>query len=121
MIAIKDFLGSLQIEVIITHLIPREIQHKLQIIPLNAKFGYLRVHSLKLGHFFFKKLLHFFWPILFPTLGTHFLDLRFGAGTAKFLLDLSQLLLQEILPLLLIEIRTNFVLNFVFHFQHLRL
>ena len=112
-------MSPFQVEVVLGVFHPWQVHQILQIIELNAIFSSLRVGALEFLEFAFKHLLHLFRPFLFLGLRLQFPDVLFIWGAAQFLLDGTQLLVEQELTLLLVEISLHLALDLLFQLDHL--
>ena len=103
-VAVEYALCTLQVEVVLGVFTPRQIDHCLQIVELNAVVGTLRIEHVELVEFLSEHLLHVFAPELCLGFLFQFLALGRSLTVAKFLLYVLDLLLQEVLTLLLVEV-----------------
>ena len=71
--------------------------------------------------FLLENLFYIFGPFFFPGLFPVFINLLFDRISSQLILNSLHLLMQEELPLLLIEITFNLRLQFILKFKHLYL
>ena len=106
-LAVKDLLRPLEVEVILTEDTPRQLEDGAQILHLDREVGALRIEALSLAKLLLIDLSDGFAPELFLALLAKLFDLVIGAGaSAELLLDGTHLLLEEVLTLLLIHLTT---------------
>ena len=104
-LAVKDLLRPLEVEVILTEDTPRQLEDRAQILHLDREVGALRIEALSLTKLLLIDLSDGFAPELFLTLLAKLFDLVISAGaSAELLLDGTHLLLEEVLTLLLIHL-----------------
>ena len=97
-VAVEDALGGFDVDAVLRHFVPRQVEQHVQIVQLSAVFGTLSVLTLKFFHFFVEALLCLFAPFL---LGGTFTQFRgfVVVGLAQFLLDVLHLFAEEELAL----------------------
>ena len=64
MVAVKNFSGLLQVVAVLRYVVPRQVEHQLEVVALDAKVGHLRIHALQAGQFLLKLLGSLCGPIL---------------------------------------------------------
>ena len=119
MVAVEYALCTLQVEIVLGILAPRQIDHCLQIVELNAVVGALRIEHVELVEFLSEHLLHVFAPKLCLGFLFQFLALGRTLTVAQFLLDILNLLLQEVLTLLLVEVFASLRAYVLLEFEQL--
>ena len=118
-ILIKHGLGVVKVEVVKGFLFPRQIQHQVDIIGLNAVFRTLGIHAFQFQDFLVESFLGVGRP--FHGFGAELAlgDFLCLGVVAEFLLDLLQLLIEEILALLLVEFALDLGLDIALQREHL--
>ena len=115
MVLVEDFLCRLQLQMVNGAIVPRQLQHGLQIVQLHVVVGALYVDTLQAHQFLMEDFLHLVAPHLALGLFSHLVDVILLAArlvrTTKFGLQIFDLLVQEILLLLLVQFGTGLVLN----------
>ena len=120
MILVKNLLSILQVKVIIRNLSPRKVQHELDIVILNAIVRRTWIVSLKLSHLLFEDFLHSSWPKFL--LGTRTkLGKLLHVIHSKFFLNSLELVIEEVLSLLLINLRLYLLVDFLLDFLQFHL
>ena len=120
-VLVEHGLGVIQVKIVLRHLIPWQVEQRLEVIGLHAVFAGLRVHPLELADFLVKGFSGVVWPILGGCLGALFKDFLLEGIGPELVLDGLHLLVQEELPLLLVEVGFDLALNVLFQGQHLLL
>ena len=120
-VAVKDFLCTLQIEVVVCVFSPRQIHHRLQVVHLHAVLRSLRVEHVELVEFLEEHLLNVFRPLLAECLYFEVVTLRRAVAVAQFFLDVLDLLLQEVLALLFVDVFARLGSNVLTQLQQLYL
>ena len=106
MVLVQHLLRVPEVKVVLAHVVPREVEHELQVVVLYAVLRSGRIVALELCKFLLECGSHAFRPVLrrgslpqavdFPVL-VH----------AELLLDGAELVVQVILPLLLVDFRLH--------------
>ena len=120
MILIQHLLSILQIQIVIGHLPPREVKHKLDIVVLNAVVRRTGIVPLQLCHLLVEYLLHGSRPELFLRTGTElgeFLDIIHS----ELFLDGLELVVEIILPLLLVDLGLHLLIDLLLDLLKLHL
>ncbi len=120
MIPVQNAAGPFQVEVVGGILVPRQIQQGIQVIQLRGILGRMLADAFQLGQFLIEHSCRFFVPFLLDGPVLHFLQVLFLHAPAQFVLDGLDLLLQEILPLLLVDVLAGFRLDGHLELQQLR-
>ena len=102
-VLVEDALGGLDIEVILRHLIPGQVEDRLAVLQLDAVVRALGAHMPQLGDLLVEGLAHLGGPLFLSPLGEHRRDLVLIV-VGELLADLLHLLLEEVVPLLLIHL-----------------
>ena len=102
-VLVEDALGGLDIEVILRHLIPRQVEDRLAVLELDAVVWALGAHVPQLGDLLAESLAHLGGPLFLRPLGEHRRDLILVV-IGELLADLLHLLLEEVVPLLLVHL-----------------
>ena len=111
---------KLQIEVVGCDIIPRKLQHKLQVGHLHRVLRNGRVKTLHLIELLLEQLTHLLRPVLLLGSLTHLLNLGIG-GVAKLILNGAHLLLEIVVTLLLVNLALYLLLNLILQLCHLLL
>ena len=103
-IAVQNLLGVVHVVVIVRINAPRQLQHRVQIIELGGVIRREHMHVLEPFDFFLELLSHALVPFLFLCPRAQFLySLFVVVVVAQVFFDGLHLLLQEILPLPLVD------------------
>ena len=111
----------LEVEVVFRIFVPWQLQNSLEVTELHRVVGRLRVEPLQLLHLFLKGLGYSRAPLLHASLFAELIDFDLLGVATQLLLDGSDLLLQEILLLLLVEVLPGLHLDVHLQLQDLRL
>ena len=103
-VLVKNAFRTLQVKVVLGIFIPRQIDHRLQIVHLYTVIRALRIQRVQLVQFSLESLGDLVRPFLVPCLVDQFLLVGCGVTVAQFLLDVLDLLVQEVFTLLLVKI-----------------
>ena len=120
-VLVEHSLGVIQVKIVLRHLVPRQVEQRLEVIGLHAVFAGLRVHPLELADLFVECFLCVVGPVFGGRFGALFEDLLFERVGPELVLDGLHLLMQEELALLLIEVGFDLALNVLLQGQHLLL
>ncbi len=120
MVCIQHLLSMLQIQIILGHVVPWQIQHEFDVIVLHAVFRGRRIVFLELGQFFFELGGHFLRPLLLLRLLAELIEFLIIIHSQLFL-DGTKLVVQVILPLLLIYVAFHLLVNLLLDFKQLGL
>ena len=101
---VKYALCTLEVEVVLGIFSPRKVCHCLEIVILYAVLRALRIKHIQLVKLLSEYLVHLFRPSLALSLLLKVLAFWRTFASAKFLLNVLDLLLQEVFALLLVEI-----------------
>ena len=110
MVGVKNFLSVLQIQIVLRILSPRKIQHKLDVIELNAVFRRTWIVLLKFLQLLIEDVRHSLGPFLGLGLFGYIPEFLVIIHT-QFLLNRTELIVKEILSLLLVDVTLDFLIN----------
>ena len=120
MVGIQDLLGVLEVEVVLAHFAPGQLQHKLQIVVLHAVVGRIGIVFLKLGKLLLESLADFLGPLLgsgpLAELGKIFLLVH-----TELLLDSTELAVEVVFPLLLVDFALDLLVDILLEVNQLYL
>ena len=119
MVAVEYALCTLQVKIVLGVLAPRQIDHCLQIVELNAVVGALWIEHVELVEFLAEHFLHVVAPELCLSLFFQLLALGRTLTVAQFLLDVLNLLLQEVFTLLFVEVFASLRAYVLLEFEQL--
>ena len=109
-VAVELFAGAGQVEIILRHVVPRQLQQQLQVGHLHRVFGHGGVQPLDLLQLLLEGLAHLLGPVLLLGRLAHLLDVGVGA-VAQLVLNGAHLLLQVVVALLLVDLLLDALLN----------
>ena len=121
MIPVENASGLLEVVAVFDHVVPRKVEHELQVVALDSEIGHLRIHALKARKLLFKVLGRLGGPIFFRRSLPKNLKFSLKAVAPELLLNGAHLLLQKILALLVVKLRANLVDNVVFNLEQMLL
>ena len=119
-VLVQHLLGVLEVQVVLGHLAPREVQHELDIVVLDAVVRGGRVVFLQARHL----LVEDGPDLLGPFLGVRALaELRklLALIHAQFLLDGAELVVQVVFALLLVDVALDLLVDLLLDMQELHL
>ena len=64
-VVVKFFLGTIQIEIVDGAVLPRQLDHQLQIVELYGVFGHGRIHPFEFAQLFLEQLFGLGFPLFF--------------------------------------------------------
>ena len=102
-VLVEHLFGIGQVEVVACILVPRKIEHCVEIVVLHVEVRTLRVHVLQLAQFLCEYFTNFFAPFLFLAACNEFFNL-IVAVVSELFLYVAEFLLQEVVALLLVEL-----------------
>ena len=120
MVLIQHLLGMFQVQVVLRHLSPWQVQHELDVVELYAVFRRARVVPFQLGHLLFEDFLYGFRPYLFLRLCPEPLKILHLVHS-EFFLDGPELAVQIVFPLLLVDFRLDLLVDVLLDFQQFNL
>ena len=120
MVFVQHLLRMLEVQVVVGQFAPGQVQHKLDVLELDAVVRRGGIELLQAGHFLVEDGAHFLGPLLFIGPAAHFLELLTFVHT-QFFLDGAQLVVQVILALLLVDVRFHLLVDFLLDLQQLGL
>ena len=120
-VVVENALCSFQVEIVLGIFAPRQSYHCLQIVELYAILRTLWVEHIELVEFLTENLCNILRPVLLSRFLLKFLAFRRTFASAKFLLDVLNLLLQEVFALLFIEILASLCADILLQFEQLNL
>ena len=121
MVGVQYLLRMLQIQIVLRTVVPRQVQHLMQVIRLHRIIGRLRIQAFHLVQLLVEQLPYILVPLLFCRAFLQLLELLVRRITAQLILDGLDLLVEEILPLLLVDVRLHLLLDIVFQLQQIDL
>ena len=101
-------------------MVPRQVQHELQIGELDAVLRRGGIETAQFGKFLFESLAHRSRPFLLLRCGPQLVDIVILIH-AQFFLDGAELVVQVILPLLLVDFRLDLGIDFLLDPQQFHL
>ena len=101
-------------------MVPRQVQHELQVGELDAVFRSGRIEAAQLGKFLLEGLAHRSRPFLLFGCSPQLVDVIVLVHT-QFFLDGTELVVQVIFPLLLVDFRLDFGIDFLLDPQQFHL
>ena len=110
MVVVQLLAGTLQVEIVLGHVVPRQFEQQLQVGHLHGVLRHGRVEPLDLLQLLLEGLAHLLGPVFLLGLLAHALDVGIGA-VAQFVLDRAHLLLEVIVALLLVDLLLDPLLN----------
>ena len=116
MVLVKYLHGMLQIQIVLGEVIPRKVQHELQIVVLDAVVRSGRIVFLEFGKLLRENFRNRFRPVLAGSLRTEILNIGILVHT-EFLLDGTELIVKVILPLLLVDFILHLGIDFLLDLQ----
>ena len=117
-VLVEDALGGFEVEAVFRHHVPRQVEHQVHVVRLDAVFCGLGVHPFELRELLCEVLGCGLGPILRLRLHPPLRIFLGGRVVPEFFLDLLELLVQEKLPLLLVELPFDLALNVPLETQH---
>ena len=120
-VLVELFLHVVQVEVVLRVLVPRQLEQRVEVGILHREVGRLRVQPLELAHLFLENLGRLGIPFLLFGPFAQLLYVLVLHVAAQLLLDSTYLLLQEVFPLLLVQVLAGFGLDVGLDLQQLRL
>ena len=121
MVVVEHAPRTLQVEVVLCVFAPRQCNHRLQIVVLYAVLRTLRVEHVEFVKFLAESLCNVLRPVLLSRFLLKLLAFRRTFASAKFLLYVLNLLLQEVFALLLVEILAGLCADILLQFEQLNL
>ena len=120
-VVVENALCSFQVEIVLGIFAPRQSDHCLQIVELYAILRTLRVEHIELVEFLTENLCNILRPVLLSRFLLKFLAFWRTFASAKFLLDVLNLLLQKVFALLFVEILASLCADILLQFEQLNL
>ena len=119
MVGIEHFLCSVQVQIVYSIFVPWQSHHSLQVCKLHAVFRTLRVQHIQFVKFFVERVGNILAPRLVFSLVNQLFLFRRAFARTEFLLNVLYLLLQEVFPLLLVNVFSCLGAYVAFQFQQL--
>ena len=110
-----------EVEVVLGVLPPGQVQQRFEVGHLDGVLGQLGVHPLEAQQFPVKGLGDLLGPVLVLGAGLQAFDFGLVGVVAQFVLDGFHLLVEEVLPLLLLDVAAGLILDLAAQFQQLKL
>ena len=120
MILVEDLLGVLEIQIVLRHLTPWQIQHELDEIVLYAVVRARRIVLFELLHLLGEYRRDLLGPLLLGGTGAEFLEF-FTLIHTELLLDGAELVIEEVFPLLLVNVAADLLVDLLLYLQELKL
>ena len=120
MVLVQHFLRVREVQVVVGHFSPGEVQHELDVGILDAIVRRGGVVLLQAGHFLVKDGSHFLGPLLFIGPAPHLFEFL-SLVHAQLFLDGAELVVEVVFPLLLVYVRFHLLVDFLLDLEQLRL
>ena len=120
MVVVELLACAFQIEIILRHIVPGQLEHQLQIGNLHRIFGHGGIEPFELGDLLLEKFGHLLGPVLLGRLLAQSLQLAVGTF-AQLVLNRAHLLLQVVIALLLVDLLLDTALDLVLQLDELLL
>ena len=117
---VQHFLGMFEVQIILAHLAPGQLEHKLQIVVLDAVVGRVGIIFLQLCKLFLEGLRYFFRPLLILGPLAELLEV-FLLVHSELFLDGTQLAVEVILALLLVQLALHLLVDVLLELYELEL
>ena len=112
-------LGVFEIEVVGRVFAPRQVGERFEVVVLYREVGRLRVETFQPAQLLVEDLLHLFAPFLLGGFLRELFDVLLLTVASQFVLYGFYLLLQEMFPLLLVDVGSGFRLDIGLYFEQL--
>ena len=119
-VLVQHLLGVLEVQVVFRHLAPREVQHELDVVVLDAVVRGGGVVLLQARHLLVEDGPDFLGPFLLVRAGAEPVELL-PFVHAQFLLDGAELVVQVVLALLLVDVALDLLVDLLLDPQELHL
>ena len=120
MVLVQHLLGVLEVQVVVGQFAPRKVQHELDVIVLDAVIRRRGIVLLQPGHLLVEDGADLLGPLLFVSAGAELGEIL-ALIHSELLLDGLQLVVQVILPLLLVDVALDLLVDFLLDLQELDL
>ena len=117
-VVVQHLLCMMEVQVVLGHFSPGEVQHELDVAQLDAVVRGSGVEFLQARHLLVKDGTNLRRPFLLIGLLSEALEFA-GLVHAQLFLDGAQLIVKEILPLLLVDIGLHLAVDFLLDLQQL--